>query len=163
MSNTEHHLKDKFALYFLFPFLLAIILSLAINLLYILNYINRLPYNNDIIKMVKNRDEETTVPIITKAKSLLNIEIQEKLKSLNVIEAYIRKHWINEVTKEKMMSFISKNSVNSVLLSQKEKYKEIVNKKNFSIFLSVEWWPKRRGWRYSFSRLLYSQTVSLYA
>ena len=70
MSNTEHHLKDKFALYFLFPFLLAIILSLAINLLYILNYINRLPYDNDIIKMVKIRDEETTVPIITKAKSL---------------------------------------------------------------------------------------------
>ena len=140
MSNTEHHLKDKFALYFLFPFLLAIILSLAINLLYILNYINRLPYNNDIIKMVKNRDEETTVPIITKAKSLLNIEIQEKLKSLNVIEAYIRKHWINEVTKEKMMSFISKNSVNSVLLSQKEKYKEIVNKKNFSIFDYSTWY-----------------------
>lgn len=140
MSNTEHHLKDKFALYFLFPFVFAIILSLSITLLYVLNYINKLPYDNDIKSMVKNREEETTVPIIAKAKGLLNIEIQEKLKCLNVIEAYIKKKWTKDVTKEKMISFINKNSLNSVFLSQKEKYEEIVNKENFSVFDYSTWY-----------------------
>ena len=85
MAKSEHQLKDTFSFYFLSPLIFAIMLSLCINLLCVLFFVRRLPYDSDIKDIIKNRDEETTIPVLKRVKTMINKEVQEKIQSLDII------------------------------------------------------------------------------
>ena len=143
MAKSEHQLKDTFSFYFLSPLIFAIMLSLCINLLCVLFFIRRLPYDSDIKDIIKNRDEETTIPVLKRVKTMINKEVQEKIQSLDIITEYYKKLSSEDVldfsSKEKMISFINEHSVNNVLLSNKEEYDKLTSRTDFSIFDYSTW------------------------